>query len=183
MKHHSPSTGTRVTVVVGLLAVALGLLVAPAIRSAQQTASKTVKIPDGTIVHVIFTEELSSEHNHPNDPVPGQVAEDVKVGDTVVIAKGTPVVGKVSQAEKRGGWGKSGTLAFSIDYVKAVDGDNVRLRGSSAQGGKQASAGAAMMGLSGGLKKGKPIVMPKGSTMDVYVDGDREVVMPAATGT
>jgi hypothetical protein len=81
------------------------------------------------------------------------------------------------RAERRGGWGKSGTLVFSIDYVKAVDGSNVRLRGGSAQGGKQFSAGAAMMGLSGGFKKGKAIVVKKGSTMDVYVDGNHDVAV------
>ncbi len=146
-----------------------------AIVSAQQDATKALKIQDGTIVRVIFTQELSSEKNHPQDPVPCEIAEDVRIGDAVIIAKGTPVTGQVSQAEKRGGWGKSGTLAFSIDYVKAVDGNNIRLRGGSAQGGKQFSAGGAMMGLSGGFKKGKAITVAKGSTMNVYVDGDHEI--------
>lgn len=149
----------------------------PGVLLAQQT--KTLKIQDGTVIRVIFTQELSSEKNHPGDTVPCEIAEDIKVDNVVVIAKGTPATGQVSQAEKRGGWGKSGTLAFSIDYVKAVDGSNVRLRGSSAQGGKQFSAGAAVMGLSGGLKKGKAIVMQKGSTMNVYVDGNHEVAVPA----
>lgn len=63
------------------------------------------------------------------------------LNNVVVIAKGTPATGQVSQAEKRGGWGKSGTLAFSIDYVKAVDGSNVRLRASSAQGASSLAHG------------------------------------------
>lgn len=148
-----------------------------AVVSAQQDAAKTLKIQDGTIVRVIFTQELSSEKNHPQDPVPCEIAEDLKVGDVIVIAKGTPVVGQVSQAERKGGWGKSGTLAYSIDYVKAVDGRNIRLRGGSAQGGKQFSAGGAMMGLSGAFKKGKAITVAKGSTMNVYVDGDHEIIL------
>ncbi|HLW97029.1 MAG TPA: hypothetical protein VKR82_00160 [Candidatus Acidoferrales bacterium] len=162
-----------------LLVFSAGALIAPAATAAPQTQTKNkaLKIQDGIIVHVIFTEELSSEKNHPEDPVPCEIAEDVKVNGVVVIAKGTPAVGKVAQAEKRGGWGKSGTLAFSIDYVKAVDGNNVRLRGSSAQGGKEFSAGGAMMGLSGGFKKGKAIIMKKGSTMDVYVDGNHDVTV------
>jgi hypothetical protein len=168
-----------------LLVAAAGTLITAAMMPAQQstqeneTKPKTLKIQDGTIIRVTFTEELSSEKNHPGDSVPCEIAEDLKVGEVVAIAKGTPVTGQVSQAEKKGGWGKSGTLAFSIDYVKAIDGNNVRLRGSSAQGGKQFSAGAAVMGLSGGLKKGKPIVMPKGSTMNVYVDGNHDVTVPA----
>ena len=159
------------------------LLPIPSASATQQdeVKTKTLKVQDGTIVHVIFTQELSSEKNHPEDMVPCEIADDVKVDGIVAIAKGTPAVGKVSQAEKRGGWGKSGTLVFSIDYVKAVDGSNVRLRGGSAQGGKQFSAGAAMMGLSGGFKKGKAIVVKKGTTMDVYVDGNHDVRVNAPT--
>ena len=168
---------------VRVLLLSAAILVVPLAVAARQdeAKNKSLKLQDGTIVHVVFTQELSSEKNHPEDPVPCEIAEDVKVGDAIVIAKGTPAVGKVSQAEKRGGWGKSGTLVFSIDYVKAVDGSNVRLRGGSAQGGKQFSAGAAVMGLSGGFKKGKAIVVNKGSAMDVYVDGNHDVIVKAPT--
>ena len=161
-----------------VLGAALGVLLGPLPITAQQSESRTIKIQDGTILRVIFTSELSSEKNHAGDAVPCEIAEDVKVDNVVVIAKGTPAVGQVSQAEKRGGWGKSGTLAFSIDYVKAVDGSNVRLRASSAQGGKQFSAGAAVLGLSGGFKKGKAITVAKDSTMNAYVDGNHEVSLP-----
>jgi hypothetical protein len=185
MRRKIQSLGAFLAGTATFLIAALTFFVAPAAMTAQQTGQqteakpKTLKIQDGTIVRVIFTEEISSEKNHPGDAVPCEIAEDIKVDNIVVIAKGTRATGQVSQAEKRGGWGKSGTLAFSIDYVKAVDGNNVRLRGSSAQGGKQASAGAAVMGLSGGLKKGKPIVMQKGSSMNVYVDGNQEVAVSA----
>ena len=182
MRHASSRCGA-LSVWAEALLVGAALLVVPLAITAHQddAKNKTLKLQDGTVVHVVFTQELSSEKNHPEDPVPCEIAEDVKVGDVVVIAKGAPAVGKVSQAEKRGGWGKSGTLAFSIDYVKAVDGSNVRLRGGSAQGGKQFSAGAAVMGLSGGFKKGKAIVVNKGSTMDVYVDGNHDVAVNPPT--
>jgi|SRR5690348_3938469 len=182
MRHASSRCGA-LSVWVEALLVGAALLVVPLAITARQddTRNKTLKLQDGTVVHVVFAQELSSEKNHPEDPVPCEIAENVKVGDAIVIAKGTPAVGKVSQAEKRGGWGKSGTLVFSIDYVKAIDGSNVRLRGGSAQGGKQFSAGAAVMGLSGGFKKGKAIVVNKGSAMDVYVDGNHDVTVKAPT--
>lgn len=178
MNYKIRSFGTIRVATLALLIAGTTILVAPAL--AQGSKTKTLNVQDGTIVRMIFTEELSSETNHPNDPVHCEVAEDVKVDNLVVIAKGTPATGKVSQAEKRGGWGKSGTLSFSIDYVKAVDGTNVRLRGSSAQGGKQFSAGAAVLGLSGGLKKGKAITVSKGSSMDVYVENGHEIVVPVS---
>src|SRR5437867_7623944 len=98
-----------------LLVAAVAVSITPAAFTAQQneTKSKAVKVQDGTVIQVVFTDELSSEKNHPGDSVPCEIAEDVKVDNVVVIAKGTHATGQVSQAEKRGGWGKSGTLAFS----------------------------------------------------------------------
>jgi hypothetical protein len=99
---------------VALLIAAVGLLMTPAALAGQQIKAKTLKIQDGTIVRVIFTEELSSEKNHPNDPVHCEIAEDIKVDGVVVIAKGTPVTGQVSQAEKRGGGASLGRLHFRL---------------------------------------------------------------------
>ena len=83
------------------LAVMIGLLNLFSLSlgiAAQQKDSKTAKIPDGTIVSVTLTDELSSGKNHQNDPVHGIVAEEVKVGDTVVLAKGASVIGHITQA-------------------------------------------------------------------------------------
>ena len=136
-----------------------------------------MKVPDGTIVHVTLTQDLNSGTAHQNDIVHGEVADDVKAGDAVVIAKGAPVTGRITAAEPKGRWGHSGTLAYSLDYVKAVDGSNVRLRASSTQGGQQ-STGALMLGLSGAFKHGKDIDAPKGTSVTAYVDGDHSVTNP-----
>ncbi len=144
---------------------------------AQQEPNKTLKIPDGTIIRVALTEPLSSGTNHQNDQVHFAVAEDVTIGTVVVIAKGASAIGHVSEAEPKGKWGHAGKLAFSVDYAKAVDGSNIRLRASSAQGG-QDSKGALMLGLSGAFKHGKEITIAKGTALDAYVDGDRSVTLP-----
>jgi hypothetical protein len=142
----------------------------------QTTPEKTLKIPDGTIVQVIITEPLSSNTSHSNDPVHFEAGEDVKVGDVVVITKGAEGVGHVITAEKSGRWGKGGMLDYSLDYIKAVDGTNVRLRASSSSGTpNKYSAGALMLGLSGAFKHGKKINVEKGAKMSAYVDGDREI--------
>ena len=142
----------------------------------QTTPEKTLKIPDGTIVQVITTEPLSSNTNHSNDPVHFNAAEDVKVGDVVVIAKGAEGIGHVIAAEKNGRWGKSGVLDYSLDYIKAVDGTNVRLRANSSLGTpNKYSAGAVMLSLSCAFKHGKKMKVAKGTKMSAYVDGDREI--------
>jgi hypothetical protein len=161
------------------LAVMIGLLNLFSLSlgiAAQQKDSKTAKIPDGTIVSVTLTDELSSGKNHQNDPVHGIVAEEVKVGDTVVLAKGASVIGHITQAEPKGKWGHSGSLAYSLDYAKAVDGSNVRLRASSSQGGEQSKA-ALMLGLSGALKQGKDTQVAKGTSSSAYVEGDHTITL------
>jgi len=164
---------------ISLLLLALGLLVLPPEITAQQAGLKTVKIPDGTIVSVTITDDLSSEKSHQNDPVHGKLAADIKVGEVVVLAKGAQVIGHVTEAEPKGRWGHSGSLAYSLDYAKAVDGSNVRLRASSSQGGEQSKA-ALMLGLSGAFKHGKSIDVAKGASLNAYVDGDHTVTLQSA---
>lgn len=139
---------------------------------------ETVKIPDGTVVQVVLTQALSSANNHQNDAVHFEVADDIRVGGVLVIAKGAPAVGHISEAEPKGRWGHSGKLSYSVDYAKAVDGSNVRLRASASQGGQDSKA-ALMLGLSGAFKHGKDAKVAKGATMSAYVDGDNAVSVSA----
>jgi len=106
-----------------------------------------------------------------------ETADDVKVGNAIAIAKGAVATGHVLAAQRKGGWGKSGQLEFSVEYVKAVDGNNVRLRATSSQGGNQGAIRPAMvLGVGGLLIHGKDINVAKGTTMSAYVDGDRDIV-------
>lgn len=152
------------------------VLAASHTATAQSSTTITRKVADGTNVRVVLSENLSSGTNHQNDPIRFEVGEDVKVGNTVLIAKGALAKGHVSEAEPKGKWGHAGRLAYSVDYATAVDGSNVRLRASFAQGGSD-SKGAMMLGLSGALKHGKDISVSKGATIDAYVDGDRDVAI------
>lgn len=142
-----------------------------------EVPSTKLKVPDGTILKLTITEALSSEKNHVNDAVHFESAEDVKIGDTVVIAKGAAGIGHVTAAEPKGKWGKGGKLDYSLDYIKAVDGSNVRLRATSSQSAGS-STGALMLGLSGAFKHGKGVAVAKDSPMSAYADGDHEVDVP-----
>lgn len=171
--------GSSVAKSLFLAAVLLPFLL-PCGVAAQQTNQTTAKIPDGTIVKIIITEDLNSGKAHQNDPVHGIIAEEVTIGGKVVIAKGAPVIGHVTKAKPKGRWGHSGSLAYTLDYAKAVDGSNVRLRASSSQGGEQ-NKGALMLGLSGAFVHGKNIDVKKGTSLSAYVDGDHTVTISPST--
>ncbi len=80
----------------------IGVVGSPVLVFGQTPASNMVKITDGTVVPITLTEDLNSGRVHQNDPVHGQIGEDLKVSGVVVIAKGAPVVGHVTQAEPKG---------------------------------------------------------------------------------
>jgi hypothetical protein len=135
----------------------------------------TVKIQDGTAINLIVIEEITSATAKSNDLVHLEVAEDIKVGDVVVLPKGSAATGRVLAAKPRGRLGKGGTLEFTVEYAKAPDGSNVRLRATSGQSDNRAITGAMLLGVGSLFVKGKEVIFAKGTTVNAFVDGDKEV--------
>lgn len=174
------SSATRRSVFPCLLIVGMFFFVGLQVGiAAPNSGSEAVKIPDGTVITVTLTEELSSAKNHQNDQIHGIVADEVKVANSLVLAKGASVIGHVTAVEPKGRWGHSGSLAYTLDYAKAVDGSNIRLRASASQGGEQSKA-ALMLGLSGAFKHGKDTEVANGTSLNAYVDGDHQVTVSDA---
>src|ERR1700740_886147 len=135
-----------------------------------------VKLQDGTMVDIITTEASSSKTAHEGDQIIFHMAEDVVVDGKVVIKGGAVVKGEITQAEHAKALGKAGKLDFILDYAKAVDGTNVRLRASKSFSGKDKSVGVIAAGALVFapllLIKGKEITIDKGKRFRVYVDRD-----------
>ena len=149
--------------------------------AAQAPGPGVVKVSDGTLIRLALLDHLSSATNNADDAVNLEVTEDVKVGDVIAIPKGATARGHVVEAQPKRRMGRAGKLNFSVDYVKAPDGSNVRLRASSARAGEDKS-GTVIVGtvLLGGLfllMRGKDVDIPKGTQFNAYVDGDREVAL------
>jgi hypothetical protein len=85
--------------------------------------------------------------------------------------------------------GRAGKLNFSLDYVKAPDGTNVRLRATSARKGQDKTGtvivGSVLVSPLFLIMHGKDVNIPKGTNFNAYVDGDREVTLggPAVATT
>jgi hypothetical protein len=154
---------------------------------AQQAVARTVKIPDGTIVRLAITEGLDSATNEVNDTVRLEAVEDVKVGDVIAVPKGSAGVGHVTDVDKKKRMGRGGKLNFTVDYVKAADGSNLRLRASSSAKGKEKTgtviATTVLVSPLFLLMHGKDVKVPKGTEFNAYVDGDREVAFAAPSPT
>jgi hypothetical protein len=144
----------------------------------------TLRVPDGTIIRLALLDSLSSATNEVDDPIHFEVTEDVKVGEVVAIPKGLSATGHVVEVEPKRRLGRAGKLNFSVDYVRAPDGTNLRLRASSVRKGEEKSGtvivGTVLLSPLFLIMRGKDINIPKGTQFNAYVDGDREISLGGA---
>jgi hypothetical protein len=141
-----------------------------------------IKTPDGEKVRLILADDISSGTANQGDRVSFIVAEDFKVGDVVIIAKGAKGSGTITEAKKKGMLGQGGKLLMSIDQVKAVDGQNVRLRATSGREGDDKLGKTVGIAVLAGpfalLVKGKDIVVTKGTEYSAFIDENKEIDVP-----
>src|SRR4051812_5517521 len=141
-----------------------------------------VTIPDGTKVHVRLDQTISSATADEGQIVELSVAEGIKVGDQVVIPEGSRVTGTITTAEAKKRMGRAGKLDFSIDRVRAIDGEWLPLRYeiNKKSGESHAvrtgviTAGVAVVFWPAApvilLMKGKDTTINKGVSFDVFTD-------------
>jgi hypothetical protein len=150
---------------------------APAAASAvlaDGTASAV--LADGTPVVLRILETVSSSDAWVGKQITFEVADDVKLGETVVIAQGSPAFGAVTRLKMTEMMGESGALEFSLDYVRMVNGEEAKL--SANAGGDARSREGAVLTAAIMLSPaflfiyGKDKTVHKGATITAYIRGD-----------
>jgi hypothetical protein len=136
---------------------------------------------DATEVTLKFAADLNSKTAHEGDPVEFLLDSDLKVGDTLVVPKGSHAVATVSTAKKAGMMGRPGDLSVQLQYLVA-GGTHVRLRGTKGKEGESKTgetvALTVLFGPIGLIKHGKDVDIPAGTPLTAYVDQD--IWLPAA---
>lgn len=165
----------------------LAFLITTSIAAAQVT------IPDGTKIRVRLEQTISSATADQGQGLDLSVTEAVKVGDETVIPEGARVTGTVTLAQEKRHMGRAGKLDFSIDRVRAADGEWVPLRytvnknhgGSHAVSTGVLTAGAAVLFWPAApaflLIKGKDVTVNKGVVFETFTDRDH--VLTASNGS
>lgn len=143
-----------------------------------------ITIPSGTKVTCRLEQSLSSATAQEGQAVNLSVTEDVRVNDVVVIRQGATVYGAVTMASEKRRMGRSGKLDFSIEKVRAADGEFIPLRYTPFKKSGEGkgvttgvlTAGAAVVFWPAAplflLMKGKDVTINKGITIDVFTDAD-----------
>src|SRR3954452_16504039 len=156
-------------------------------------AAAQITIPDGTKLRVRLDQTISSGSAEQGQAVELSITEAVRVNDQVVIADGARVTGTVTMAQEKRHMGRAGKLDFSIDRVRAIDGEWIPIRYTvnKASGGSHAvstgvlTAGAAVLFWPAApaflLIKGKDVTINKGVVFDAFTDADQ--VLKGTGGT
>ncbi len=150
--------------------------VAPAaLSTVAPDASGKYTLHEGTDVNLTFAQDLSSKTSSEGDPITFILADDLKVGDTVVAKAGAKAVGEVTRAEKSGMMGKAGELNMRLNYLKVGD-TKIHLRGTKGKEGASGTTGAVVLtvlfGPIGLIKHGKNVEIKQGQTFHAFVSDD-----------
>ena len=162
----------------------------PAVPSASpSTSSSTVAIvPEGMPVRVRLAQPLSAAKAHVGDAITLEVLEDAsEPNHGVVIHKGAPAYGHVTEARAARRLSRRGTLTLAIDSVEAVSGERIPMRAERQVQGQSATemtvgritatallAGAPIASL-WLLKHGHDADLPTGTSFVVFVSQTTQV--------
>jgi hypothetical protein len=154
-----------------------------------QSSAPATKVPltfglvEDTPIRIKLARTMSSRDAKVDDRVEFEVFDDVKVGDVVVIERGSMAIATVTEAHPKRRMGRAGKLKMNIDYVRLASGEKVPLR--AVKGGSGGNHVAAMTGamVATGIvffpaaplflfMHGKDITIPKGTEITAYVAAD-----------
>lgn len=166
---------------------------APLAATAQSLSGSTtaVSLREGTTIRVRLLETLDTGMRlQAGSLVHFEVADPVLVNGALAIRPGARGMGTITHARKAKWLGRRGKLDFTIDYVQAVDGQNIRVRSTLMKERGRGNVGKMTVGVlalssvaapAALLIRGKNAVVEKGAEFTVFVDEDRPIDAPAAS--
>lgn len=122
-------------------------------------------LTEGTPITLAVAEEVNSSTHRAGDTFRLTVLNDLTVGSTVVVPRGTPAVAEITWRTGKGAFGKSGKLEFSLRYLE-LNGQRVPISGDFRQEGEgnTIATGVAIIavGVFAGFVTGKRARLPVG---------------------
>lgn len=121
--------------------------------AAAQSEPETVVLPKGTEIKLVMAQTLTSKHAYLGERVELKVANDVLVGDALLVPRNTRVLGTVTTGKDKEGSKKNPhQVALQIDYIRLGD-RRIALTGEHSNKAKidkgAAVATTAIFGLTG----------------------------------
>ena len=152
----------------------------------QHVEMRDVDLPANTVFKISLNDDVNSKVNKVGDPVTFTVQEDVKVGDVLVLPRGSQGSGQVTKVTRPKSFGRSRSLDISFDQVFSIDDEEIptvlgpeakdKLKMEAAAVGASAIGALALgpIGLVGGFfVKGKDVDLPAGT--ELYIQTQETV--------
>ncbi|MBP2652418.1 MAG: hypothetical protein H6Q74_3243 [Firmicutes bacterium] len=146
------------------------------------------KLDKDSLVKIKINVPIDTQTARVGDAVGFEVAEDVYVGNCLVIAKGAGGSGRVIKTKPARNFGRDAKLEVAFENVEAMDGSTIHtLMGDKAKAetlSKLKAAGASVTGmlllgpvglLGGAFVKGQEVVIPAGAELYVQIEADTNV--------
>lgn len=140
--------------------------------SAQQ--KEKVKLTSGAVVALILEKAVNSEMTE-GTSVDLRVVRDVTAGDKVLIKSGTLATGTITDVNSSGAVGKAGKVSIKLRSVKAVDGQEIFLKGNVDKQGDDKVVLTVILGLICLpllLVQGGDASIPAGTELRAYTEQD-----------
>lgn len=145
-------------------------------------------LPAGTEIPLKLTQSVTTKGDgwDQGDEFTLNVAADVRLGEFIIIPRGTKAVGHISWLTSRGAFGKSGKMDVEIDYLQ-MGSRRINLDGSFRQEGDGATlatiGGVIAAGVFAGFITGKSATIPQGRELLATLESDLAVNLPRGTST
>jgi len=174
------------------------LLVAPVAQQAPQVSTPASQAPatvtaaapaqqpstsilqDGTPVKLRLLNKLDSHTAKNRDEILFDVVNDVVVGGVIVLRRGSPATGVVTQAAASKTLGRAGKLSFTIDDIKLRNGGKLPVRAFNKTSGENRTG--EMIGMMVELPMaaapffllihGTNTTFPRGTEITAFINGD-----------
>lgn len=146
------------------------------------SAGPSYVLPANTVVTLAMNDTISTKGNHWNegDNFDMTVTQDVRLGQYVIIPRGSHGAGRISWLTNKGAFGKSGKMEIDIEYVE-VGGRRIPLSGHYRQEGEGNTvgtvAGVVAVGVFAGFVTGKSGVIPQGRELTAHTKEDLPIVI------
>jgi hypothetical protein len=141
----TPAPATAAVSTVNAAPVLATSVATPTIAATQVSvpAGGTITLPANTELLLRMSEEVNSKRVKEGHVFRVALAQDVMVGNYVVLPKGTPGTGFVSYRTGKGAFGKSGKMEVTMKSLDLPNGRSIGLSGMTRQEG-QGNTGATV---------------------------------------
>ena len=148
-------------------------------------AAERIRVPAMTPVYLKLDQEISSKRNKTGERFRILVAEDVRVGDRVVIPAGSAGEGEVVHASRSSMGGKPGELILAARFVKVGEADvplrSMVLGRAGTDRSNESLAAAIVAGPLGLFVVGGAVIVPRDALASAKTAVEIELpVQPAA---